>query len=110
MTNQNPYQPPHAPGPYGPPPGHPGGPRPNQALELIVPVNVSGLALIAGYVGLASVLCAPGPIALLLGILALRDLEKNPHKTGKGRAWFAIVAGAIGSVMLVVGVIARASR
>ena len=43
-------------------------------------------------------------------IIALRDLEKHPAKTGKGRAWFAIVAGAIGSVLLVVGVFVRATQ
>lgn len=109
----NPYQPPHAPGPYGPQQGHhgaTGGSRPNQELELVVPVNVSGLAFIAGYMGFASFFCLPAPLALLLGIIALRDLEKHPAKTGKGRAWFAIVAGAIGSVLLVVGVFVRATQ
>jgi hypothetical protein len=110
MTDQNPYQPPHAPGPSGPQHGYPGAPRPNQELEYVVPVNVSGLAFLAGYMGLAAALCVPAPLALLLGILALKDLEKHPEKSGKGRAWFAIVAGALGTLLLVVGVIVRATK
>lgn len=81
--------------------------RPNQHLEFVAPINVSPIALVAGYLGLGSLLCLPAPIALALGILALRDLARTPNRTGKGRAWFAIVAGGIGTVFLVVGLVRR---
>ena len=64
-------------------------------LHYVIPVNTSGLAIAAGYVGLISVLCFPAPIALILGILALNQLKKKPKLHGKGRAIFAIVMGAI---------------
>ncbi|MFO0804654.1 MAG: DUF4190 domain-containing protein [Gemmataceae bacterium] len=64
-------------------------------LQFVVPINTSGLAIAAGYVGLISVLCLPAPLALILGILALRQLKKNPKMHGHARAIFAIVMGVI---------------
>ena len=64
-------------------------------LHYVIPVNTSGLAIAAGYVGLISVLCFPAPVALILGILALRQLNRNPKLHGRGRAIFAIVMGVI---------------
>jgi hypothetical protein len=80
-------------------------------LRMVAPVNTSGLAIAAGYLGLISVLCVPAPFALLLGILALRYLKKHPKLDGKARAIFAIVMGTIFSgVMLVVGVAALVGK
>jgi hypothetical protein len=70
-------------------------PADDPALRFIVPVNTSVLAIAAGYMGLFAVLCVPAPLALLLGILALVQLKKNPKLHGRGRAIFAIVMGAI---------------
>ena len=54
----------------------------------------------------ALLLCVgcPAPVAIVLGILAIRDLRKQPGKHGLGRAVFAIVAGAL--VTLVVAAVA----
>lgn len=80
-------------------------------LHYVLPVNTSGLAIAAGYVGLISVLCFPAPIALILGILALNQLKKKPKLHGKGRAIFAVVMGAIFTlvpiVFLVMAALAR---
>jgi hypothetical protein len=73
----------------------------DDGLQYVIPINTSGLAIAAGYVGLISVLCLPAPIALILGILAVRQLKKNPKMHGIGRAIFAIVMGAIFSIVLV---------
>jgi hypothetical protein len=62
----------------------------DKLLEWVVPINRSGLAVAAGYFALL----VP-PIGVLLGILALRDIHRDPQKLGKGRAWFAIVYGGI---------------
>jgi hypothetical protein len=70
------------------------------SLRLIAPVNTSGLAIIAGYLGLISVLCFPAPFALLFGILALNHLKKHPDQDGKGRAIFGIVMGILFSLPL----------
>ncbi|QJW99187.1 hypothetical protein [Frigoriglobus tundricola] len=75
------------------------------ALSMVVPLNTSGLAIAAGYLGLVSVLCVPAPFALLLGLLALRHLKTHPKLDGKFRAVFAVVMGGIfTSIMLVLGV------
>ncbi|AKV04481.1 hypothetical protein AKJ09_11144 [Labilithrix luteola] len=76
-------------------------------MKYVAPVNVAPLALIAGYVGLASMLCLPAPLALGLGIAALVDLKKKPGKDGAGRAWFAIVTGGIGTLMLLIAFVGR---
>jgi hypothetical protein len=73
----------------------------DRAMEAILPVNRSGLAIAAGYAGLFSILLVFAPIALVLGVLALRDLSSKPTVAGRGRAWFGIVAGALGTVGLV---------
>jgi predicted acyltransferase len=70
------------------------------AMRMLLPVGRSGLAIAAGYAGLFAFLVIPAPIALLLGILAVRDLRKHPHKHGMGRAVFGIIAGALGTALL----------
>lgn len=59
--------------------------EPDPALKMIVPLNTSALAIVAGYIGLISVLCVPAPFALLFGILALVHLKNNPKLDGKAR-------------------------
>ena len=58
------------------------------------------LGIVAGYVGLLALLVVPAPLALAVGIWALFDLKKHPGKSGMGRAIFAIVMGALGSIVL----------
>ena len=73
----------------------------DRVLEWSVPINRSGLAVAAGYVALFTIpLLFVGPIAVLLGILALGDIRRNPEKLGRGRAWFAIIYGGIGTIAL----------
>jgi hypothetical protein len=74
----------------------------NESLKWVLPVGRSGFAIAAGYLGLFSILILPAPIALVIGILALRDLKKNPALGGAGRAWFGIIAGGLGTLFLVV--------
>lgn len=69
-------------------------------LKHILPIGRSALAVTAGYVALFAVLVIPAPIALLLGILALHDINKHPEKLGKGRAWLAIILGGLFSLLL----------
>jgi hypothetical protein len=69
-------------------------------MELLVPQNTSALSIVAGYVGLISVLCIPAPLAIILGILALRQFNKNPELHGRYRAIFALVMGVICSLPL----------
>jgi len=67
---------------------------------MMLPVGRSGLAIAAGYLGLFAILLLPAPFALITGILAVRDLRRNPHKHGMGRAVFGIVSGAVFTLAL----------
>lgn len=71
------------------------------AVRMLLPVGRSGLSIVAGYLGLFAVLLFPAPLALLFGILALRDIDRNPEKYGNGRAMFGVVMGALGTIGLI---------
>ena len=74
-------------------------------LRFVIPVNPSLWAVIAGYMGLLSITLVFAPFALLTGIFGLRDLKRNPNKTGKFRAWFGTIMGVVftGLLLFVVG-------
>jgi hypothetical protein len=71
-----------------------------KALKWVLPVNRSILAVIAGYLGLLSLLLIPAPFAILFGILGVRDIRTNPEKYGMGRAIFGLVMGIPFTVLL----------
>jgi hypothetical protein len=91
--------------PGGPPPlpaAAPAAPYPppqlqgdDQSLHWILPVGRSGWAIAAGYLGLFSLLGIFAPMAVIAGILGLREIKKNPRLGGRGRAIFGIVMGGI---------------
>lgn len=97
--------------PYAPPQTPPR-PRPaaasdDAALRLLIPIGRSAYAIAAGYAGLLSLgLCFLGPIAVLLGILAIHDLRRNPQLTGMPRAITGIILGVVGTLGLAAGVVA----
>jgi Domain of unknown function (DUF4190)/zinc-ribbon domain len=70
-------------------------------LRFLLPVNTAPLALTAGYLGLFSILLVPGPVAVLVGILALVELHRQPDRYGRGRAWCGVVMGVLGTAGLV---------
>jgi len=88
--------------------------RPSQAddpmMRMLLPVGRSGWAIAAGYLGLFSILGIFGPFALITGILAVRDIRQHPEKHGLGRAWFGIVMGALGSIILVIALVSMLSK
>lgn len=65
---------------------------------------MSAWAIAAGYLGLFSLVILPAPISLVIGFVALRDLAKRPHMRGRGRAWFGVVMGALGTT--IIGIVA----
>jgi hypothetical protein len=70
---------------------------PDDALHWILPVGRSWQSITAGYLGLFGLAIWPlAPIAIWLGIWALRRASQGGH--GRGRAIFAIIAGALGTV------------
>jgi len=68
--------------------------------RMLLPVGRSGLAIVAGYLGLFSLLLLPAPLALITGILAVIDIRRHPEKHGMGRAIFGITFGALGTIVL----------
>ncbi len=75
-------------------------------MRMLLPVGRSGWAIAAGYLGLFGLLVVPTPLALITGILAVRDIKKsagtaNP-KHGMGRAIFGLVVGVLGTVALLI--------
>ncbi len=86
---------------YPRPQGQPGDSN-NDPLRFVISVNPSAWAVAAGYAGIFAILLPLAPIAIILGIVALKDLKKNPSKTGKGRAVFGILAGSLCTLFLIV--------
>jgi len=95
--------PPFAPPPFAPPPfaAPPRSIGDDAGMRLLLPVGRSGWAIAAGYLGLFSVLLLPAPLAVLCGILAIRDMNKHPDRHGMGRAIFGLVLGGLGTILLV---------
>ena len=69
--------------------------EPDAVMRMLLPVGRSGYAIAAGYLGLVSALVIPAPLAVIFGILAIRDIKCNPHKHGMVRSIFGIIMGAI---------------
>jgi hypothetical protein len=76
------------------------------AMRLILPVGLSGWAIASGYLGLISVLLFPAPFALLTGVLAIREMQRNPKKHGMGRAIFGIIMGGLGTLVALIVAVA----
>jgi hypothetical protein len=76
------------------------------AERMLLPVGRSGWAIAAGYLGLFSLIVLPAPIALIISIIAIRDIRKSrtaAHpKHGMGRAIFGLIMGILGTAILVV--------
>jgi hypothetical protein len=64
-------------------------------MRLLLPVGRSPWAIAAGYLGLFSVLCLPAPFALFCGVMAVRQIRRDPKAHGMGRAVFGIVMGGL---------------
>jgi hypothetical protein len=75
------------------------------AMRLLIPVGRSLWAIAAGYAGLFALLVFPAPLALILGIIAIRDMKLHPEKHGMGRAVFGLVTGALGTCVLLMFII-----
>jgi hypothetical protein len=86
--------------------GAPFGMGADPAMRALLPVGRTPLSIIAGYLGLGALFCLPSPLALIVGIWAVVDLKKKPGMHGMGRAVFGIVAGAIGTIAMVVWIVA----
>ena len=77
----------------------------NPAMRMILPVGRSIWAVVAGYLGLFSVLMIFAPCALITGIIAIIDIRTHPERHGMGRAIFGVVMGAVFSAILAAAVL-----
>ena len=64
-------------------------------MRMLLPVGRSGWAIAAGYLGLFALIPIFAPVALIVSLVALRDLKKHPESHGKGRAIFGLVMGGL---------------
>jgi len=78
--------------------------------RMALPIGRSPWAIIAGYLGLFSFVFFPAPIALIVSLIAIRDIRRNPKHRGMGRAIFGLVMGLLGSIVLVFIVLAIISN
>lgn len=80
-----------------------------QMKELILPVNRSGWTVAAGWIAIFNILIITsailGPISIILAIIGLHDIKKNPTKKGKYRAWFAIIFSVLTMLALTASVL-----
>jgi uncharacterized protein DUF4190 len=67
-------------------------------MRWILPVGQSIWSIVAGYLGLFSLICIPAPLALLVSLIAIWHLRKNPRLSGWGRAIFGLVMGLLGTI------------
>ena len=64
------------------------------------------MALWAMVTGIISLLCCQvlGPLPIVLGIVALSQIKRNPQQTGSGFAIAGIVLGILSLIIAVVGI------
>jgi Domain of unknown function (DUF4190)/zinc-ribbon domain len=75
------------------------------SMRILLPIGRSPYAIAAGYAGLFAVIPFLAPIALVLGILAIRHIKRDPKLHGLGRAWFGLVMGILGTLPLLLIVV-----
>lgn len=96
------------------PPPLPQGSKPfgqDGGVRLLLPVGRSMWAILAGYLGLFSVLLVFAPPALVCGIVAIADIRKSRNgpnpKHGMGRAIFGVVMGTAGTIALIAVIVSQ---
>ena len=83
-------------------------------MRMLLPVGRSGWAIAAGYLGLFGLLIFPAPIALIVSLIAIRDIQKGKKagetKRGMGRAIFGLIVGVLGTALIVIAVTGAAFK
>lgn len=74
-------------------------------MRMLLPIGRSWWALVAGYLGLVSILLLPAPFALFCGIMGIIDIRKNSEKHGMGRCVFAVIVGGLFSALLMLFIV-----
>jgi hypothetical protein len=69
--------------------------EPGELDRFILPVGRPASAIAAGYLGLLSLIPFVGIFAIIVSLVALRTLKRNPRLLGRGRAWFGLIMGIL---------------
>lgn len=93
-------------------------PTPSAADRMLMPVGRPPSAIAAGYLGLLSFLPLVGILlglmAVIFGVRALGQINRDEGLSGRGRAWFGIIVGGLVILaqvaLIVVIVIEESSR
>jgi len=88
-----------------PPPGQYRDVGEDPKMRMLIPVGRSPWAIIAGYLGLLSPLLIFAPFALIVSIMAIRDIKRR-QTHGMGRAVFGLIMGALFSIVLCIFMVA----
>ena len=70
-------------------------PADDPKMRMLTPIGRTGLSIAAGYLGLLSPLVIFAPFALIISIMAVKELKRKPHMHGMGRAVFGLIMGTI---------------
>jgi hypothetical protein len=103
-------------GEYLDPSARPPPPPPDTVDRMILPVGRPASAIAAGYLGLFACFPVIGLVAAILaivfGVMALKQTRRDPTLLGRGRAWFGVIVGglmvipqAVGAVAMIVAII-----
>ena len=69
----------------------------------MLPVGNAPVAVAAMLVGVVSLLCCfLGPVAVVLSIVALAELNRDPEKGGKVHAIFGLIAGSVATLIAII--------
>jgi Domain of unknown function (DUF4190) len=82
---------------------------PNVIERSLLPVGRPASAIAAGYLGLFGIAPLVGlpfaVLAIIFGIIAIKKISRDPSLCGKGRAWFGIITGSLGTLLTIIGLI-----
>jgi hypothetical protein len=73
--------------------------------RMLVPVGRPASAIAAGYLGLFSLLPFVGIVAVVVSLFALRTLRRNPRLSGRGRAYFGLIMGAVMTLVYAIPIV-----
>ncbi|MDX8383055.1 MAG: DUF4190 domain-containing protein [Ghiorsea sp.] len=73
----------------------------DSAMRILLPVGRSSYAVAAGYLAFFSWVPIIGQLAIICGVLGIREIKSDKEKHGMGRAWFGIILGAIFTIIYI---------
>jgi hypothetical protein len=77
-------------------------------MRMLLPVGRAWQAIVAGYLGLLSILPGLGVLALIFGIWAVVVIRRDSHRHGMGRAIFGIIMGSLGTGLYAIALLGGA--